>query len=406
MDDVTLSELSEAELRSIIQRMTNFYQNKFINISNKQEETQPSQKKPRWTDKTDPKPPHQPTISTQNRYEILTERSNEQEDMESEASVSTPPDDAQTKTPKINIPVAPAKQPRIPPIILNQTEKWNQTKHLIRSHNINSTKSRLVSTGIQIELQTEDDHRNLSKQMENNNIQFYTYQLRSEKKLKIVMRGITQSTTENEIVEDLKQKSYPVTKITRMKGRNGLPAPLVLLEISREYKSIYDLDECCGLMVKIESLRTRNAIIQCHRCQQFGHTQHNCRIQAKCMKCAQEHFTFECTKPTTTPPMCSNCGGEHLSTFIKCPKNPNNGLPGKFVEAPLPKTNPWLKRKEENDQKKEIQTANKQEPKNEELATSLGKMLITLNNTNATYEQKIEFIKQTEEITKMFNNRS
>lgn len=123
------------------------------------------------------------------------------------------------------------------------------------------------------------------------------------------------------------------------------------------------------------------------------------------MKCAEDHMTYTCTKPTTTPPKCSNCGGEHLSTYIKCEKNPNNGLPVKYVEAPLPKSNPWLRNRDVNERKNETRTADKKDNQGDDLATTLGRMLITLNNTNATHDQKMEFILQTERITKLFNKK-
>ncbi|GJQ70170.1 hypothetical protein Trydic_g9515 [Trypoxylus dichotomus] len=76
----------------------------------------------------------------------------------------------------------------------------------------------------------------------------------------------------------------------------------------------------------------------------FGHTQSNCNINYKCMKCGEDHSTHLCQKPRTTPPKCANCGGEHLSTYLKCPENPNNAAGKKYIDAPLPKNSPWTKK--------------------------------------------------------------
>ncbi|GJQ86055.1 hypothetical protein Trydic_g22060 [Trypoxylus dichotomus] len=191
-----------------------------------------------------------------------------------------------------------------------------------------------------------------------------------------------------------------------MKGKQGKPSPLVLVEIDRLYKSIYNITDCCGLAVKVEALRTRNLIVQCRKCQMFGHTQSNCNINYKCMKCGEDHSTHLCEKPKTTPPKCANCGGEHLSTYLKCPENPNNAVGKKFIDAPLPKNNPWNRKKDNGPsntqppkEEPKKTTANKPEDK---LALILGRMLLNFNNTNATVEQRMEFLRQTEELTALY----
>ncbi|GJQ66661.1 hypothetical protein Trydic_g4630 [Trypoxylus dichotomus] len=125
------------------------------------------------------------------------------------------------------------------------------------------------------------------------------------------------------------------------------------------------------------------------------------------MKCGENHSTH----------LCANCGGEHLSTFIKCPKNPNNpNLPQKLVPAPLPKSNPW--NKNTNVDSKPTPETSKPEPKKtahakkvmptsdqDELALVLGRMLLVINKTNATKQQKLEFLEHTEQLTKIYNQK-
>lgn len=130
-----------------------------------------------------------------------------------------------------------------------------------------------------------------------------------------MLRGVNVETTTEEIKDDLNVKGYPTERVSRMNGKSGKPAPLVLVELKREYKSIYDISYCCGLAITVEPLKTKSDIIQCHKCQLFGHVQRNCNIDYKCMKCGDNHSTHECEKPRTTPPKCANCGGEHLSTL-------------------------------------------------------------------------------------------
>lgn len=78
------------------------------------------------------------------------------------------------------------------------------------------------------------------KVLKTENVEFYTYELESEKRLKIVLHGVMIEATDEEINEDLSAQGYPVTKVTRMEGKESKSATLVLVEIDRKYKIIYN----------------------------------------------------------------------------------------------------------------------------------------------------------------------
>ncbi|KAH8317205.1 hypothetical protein KR074_002445 [Drosophila pseudoananassae] len=65
--------------------------------------------------------------------------------------------------------------------------------------------------------------------------------------------------------------------------------------------------------------RHGSPLIQCHRCQSFGHDKKTCRREFVCMKCSGFHPTTTCRKPRDVPPRCCNCGGQHISAFRGCP---------------------------------------------------------------------------------------
>lgn len=350
----------------------------------------------------------EPDDDTATKMDILEESENELSKTHSQTPVISP------KTAKSATSTLQTKKtPKITPIFVKETAKWAKTQALMKLNNINTTRCKLVSSGIQVDPATEQDYRRLYKTLESEKIQFFTFELKSEKKLKVVFRGIHQEITEKEILEDLKEKGYPADKITRMNNKNGFPMPMVIIEITKEYKSIYDIKDCCGLVIKVEPLRTRQGIIQCHKCQQYGHAQKNCHIDYKCLKCGENHSTHLCEKPRTTPPKCANCAGEHLSNYIRCPKNPNGARLVKYVDAPMPTTNPWHKAEEAKNQPpppapkttKQVNTGKDVNTTNDDLAVTLGRMLITFNSTNANTDQKLEFLRQTEMITALFNRK-
>ncbi|GJQ76213.1 hypothetical protein Trydic_g1954 [Trypoxylus dichotomus] len=145
----------------------------------------------------------------------------------------------------------------------------------------------------------------------------------------------------------------------------------------------------------------------------FGYAQSNCNINYKCMKCGEGHSTHLCTKPKTTPPKCANCQGEHLSTYIKCPANPNNdAVNKKFIDAPPPKVNAWAKKRETTVMKNETEKrpatehpVNRSDESEEKLAVILGRMVLNFKSTNATTEQRLAFLQQTEELTKLYKTK-
>lgn len=177
-------------------------------------------------------------------------------------------------------------------------------------------------------------------------------------------------------------KKLSNNRIVKMK-KNGAPIPLVLLEISREYKSIYSLTKCCGLVMEAEPLRTRTDIVQCHRFQLFGHMQRNCHIQHKCMKCGEQYSTHECQKLKTT--MCANCK-MNLN-------NPSNRTE-RNQKSPS-KSNPW----------KRIEKAKNDKNTNVELHQNLEAVLANFLETNAIEGKQRAFLACTKKIVELFQEQ-
>ncbi|GJQ87961.1 hypothetical protein Trydic_g12891 [Trypoxylus dichotomus] len=95
-----------------------------------------------------------------------------------------------------------------------KTEEYmEQTKrHKKRRVDSKPKESQSIPTLIQAEPATEEDYGKLSKMLKKEGIQIYTFQLKSEKKLKVIHQGITQDITDDEIKDDLQQQDYSVQK--------------------------------------------------------------------------------------------------------------------------------------------------------------------------------------------------
>ena len=63
----------------------------------------------------------------------------------------------------------------------------------------------------------------------------------------------------------------------------------------------------------------RDVVIQCYRCQDFGHKANACSQEARCIRCGGNHKLAECTVPRDNP-KCANCNGNHAASYKGCSK--------------------------------------------------------------------------------------
>lgn len=260
-----------------------------------------------------------------------------------------------------------------------------------------------LKNGIKVQPSTPEDFQNIKKLLIDKQYEFHTHIPKIEKPLKVVFKGIPTEITIEEITAELKALGYPTLKIIRM-NKKGIPMQMILVQINKEYKSIYNLTNLLGLKIQIEPLKNKGFILQCHRCQIFGHAQANCNAKFKCMKCGDEHSTHICTKPKTTPPKCANCAGEHTSIWKKCPARPKTtqSQQSLIITTPLTMKNPWTKnitntknmnlRQTDNPNDRDLNNTNvNSTDKRQKIANCLANMLIDIHQLNPTEEQLLNF---------------
>ncbi|GBN28149.1 hypothetical protein AVEN_218064-1 [Araneus ventricosus] len=63
---------------------------------------------------------------------------------------------------------------------------------------------------------------------------------------------------------------------------------------------------------------------QCFHCQSFAHIASKCRMNVKCVICAENHDSRSCPQKNLENPIkkCANCGGTHTASYRGCPKFP------------------------------------------------------------------------------------
>ncbi|GBP67540.1 Nucleic-acid-binding protein from mobile element jockey [Eumeta japonica] len=161
---------------------------------------------------------------------------------------------------------------------------------------INYTKAvRTADDGIKITCSDVETFRKLNKYLVDNKVQFHTYALEEERKIKMVIRGIPTDFPVEEIKADLCDQVFPVLSVNRLCRRDGSPLWLVLVVLPRtdEAKNLSrTLNKVCGLSgIRVEAPHKKGGPGQCHRCQLYGHAAANCNANPHCSKCQVPHWT-------------------------------------------------------------------------------------------------------------------
>ena len=166
-----------------------------------------------------------------------------------------------------------------------------------------------------------DACRKLTKLLKTLNAKFHTYQLKQERPFRVVLRNIHHSVDLDELKFELQTLGHEVTNISNIRHRvtkNPLSLFFVDLKQKGNNKEIYNVNRLMNSIVKFEPPLVKKEIIQCKRCQRYGHTQKYCNHNFRCVKCAGNHPTDQCTKPPETPAKCIHCQGEHPANYKGC----------------------------------------------------------------------------------------
>ncbi|CAH1982435.1 unnamed protein product, partial [Acanthoscelides obtectus] len=86
------------------------------------------------------------------------------------------------------------------------------------------------------------------------NIPHHTFPLPTERNIHAVIRGISASTTEQEVKGELEQKGYAPFHIIRLKRNGGVPMPLMVVILPKTEKSqqVFNEHELLGLSIRVE----------------------------------------------------------------------------------------------------------------------------------------------------------
>ncbi|CAH1995640.1 unnamed protein product [Acanthoscelides obtectus] len=112
-----------------------------------------------------------------------------------------------------------------------------------------------------------------------------------------VIRGLPREMSVNDIKEDLVSQGIADAEVQQMTSRTTKkPLPLFLVKTKMPEK-LAEIQRLAMLTVSFERKKKSSEPSQCYRCQRYGHTQRNCRLAERCVKCGEDHSSTSCSLP-------------------------------------------------------------------------------------------------------------
>lgn len=244
-------------------------------------------------------------VETSNSFSVLADQSNDVDDMEEENASNL----KEPKTPPIFIPNVSNVKPCID--LINTLVPDNSYIFKCVNQNV-----------IKISPSTSHVYRNIVHGLNAKKIQFHTYQLKQDRCYRVVLKNIHFSTPLEELKAEIEYNGFKVRNLVNVKS-NVTKQPLSMffvdLEPHPQNKEIFEVQYLLNCKVRFEPPLIKKEVVQCKRCQDYGHTKTYCRNNFRCVKCGQNHDTITCQKPITVPPTCALCQGEHPANYRGCP---------------------------------------------------------------------------------------
>ena len=150
---------------------------------------------------------------------------------------------------------------------------------------------------------------------------FYTYQLKEERPFRVLLRNIHHSADIDELKTELSKLGHEVINVSNIRHRvTKDPLSLFFIDLKQKpnNKEIYNTNRLMNAIVKFEPPQIEKEIVQCKRCQRYGHTQKYCNHTFRCVKCAGTHPTDQYRKSPETPAKCIHCQGNHPANYKGC----------------------------------------------------------------------------------------
>lgn len=216
----------------------------------------------------------------------------------------------------------PAKIKLPPPIfirgILDFVGFRNQLIDLIGPDNFIFKSS---TNNLKVQTTQPEFYRKIINFLKEKNAQYHTYQPLGDKPFRVVVRNLHPLTPTVEIgiaIEEIGFSVRQITNVIQKTTKNNLPMFFVDLEPAAINNDIFNVTSLLHTKIKIEETHKRRDILQCHNCQDYGHSKKYCSYSPRCVRCGEDHPSTHCTKTKDLPAKCALCKGNHPANYKGC----------------------------------------------------------------------------------------
>ncbi|CAH2095179.1 unnamed protein product [Euphydryas editha] len=212
-----------------------------------------------------------------------------------------------------------------PPIILYGIQDVNELSKLLEAKSsAEHFKLKIINkNNLRIIIDSIDEYKKIIDIIREYGLIGHTFSRKDTKCFRIVVKNLHHTTPHSAIIEAIEATGNKVRGeiINARYGPNKLPTSTFFINIepSINNKSVKDIQYIFHQRVKIENPRKSKTVVQCHRCQQYGHSKNNCMRPYRCVKCGEGHKTSDCLKKDrNTPAKCALCFLDHPSNYKGC----------------------------------------------------------------------------------------
>ncbi|BFG03103.1 nucleic-acid-binding protein from mobile element jockey-like [Drosophila madeirensis] len=147
----------------------------------------------------------------------------------------------------------------------------------------------------------------LKKYLDETGKRYQTFQPRDERPYRVVIKGLHYSTEIEDIKAALRSQGHVARDVRNLVNKSKKQRYCIFfvnLKPASNNKEAFNIKTICHSVVTVEPPLKFDDVVQCYRCQRFGHTKRYCRLEERCVKCGGDHASNTCDKGKNDPALC------------------------------------------------------------------------------------------------------
>jgi hypothetical protein len=154
------------------------------------------------------------------------------------------------------------KKVRHPPITVGNVQNYQEMyNYLKRDNSPNFQTVPLSSGGTKINAEEEKIYRDITRALNQTNIECYSFENKLTRSIKFMARCIRASCSAEDVMKYLQNKNFAIMEVSQIRSRTDkTPLPLYMLTFE---KRIFEIQEILSMKLTIEVLRRWKLIPQC-----------------------------------------------------------------------------------------------------------------------------------------------